>query len=85
MSSPSSRQSPATVRAEEGCIEYGPAIDVAGHRDPFGPDVFVVIEKWTSVEALAAHAASPHMAAYAGRMRELDLIASQAVHALEPC
>ena len=73
------------VRAEQGCIEYGPAIDA----DPalpvqakFGPDTFLAIEKWESMEALKAHAAAPHMAAYAAKTREL--IASRVIHILSP-
>src|SRR5579863_10108350 len=56
------------VHAEQGCIEYGPAVDaegVGGFQTKFGPDTFVVIEKWASLEALKAHAGAPHMAAYA--------------------
>ena len=73
------------VHAEAGCIEYGPAIDAEGvgaMQTKFGPDTFVVIEKWESAEALAAHAASAHMAAYAGKVKEM--IASRAVHVLSP-
>ena len=71
------------VHAEEGCIEYGPAVDAEGLGDTsFGPDTFVVIEKWESPAALAAHAKSAHMAAYAARTREM--IASRKVHVLQP-
>ena len=46
--------------AEDGCIEYGPAIDAAtGTPTKYGDDTFVVIEKWESPAHLAAHAASP--------------------------
>jgi quinol monooxygenase YgiN len=48
----------------------------------FGPDTFVVIEKWESPEALKAHGASPHMAAYAAKTREH--IASRVIHMLSP-
>ena len=51
-------------------------------QTPFGPDTFVVIEKWESKAALAAHAAAPHMAAYAARTKEM--IASRVIHVLEP-
>ena len=52
------------VHAEAGCIEYGPAIDAEGGPGAkYGPDTFVVIEKWESLDHLRAHAASPHMAA----------------------
>ena len=73
------------VHAEKGCIEYGPAIDadgIGGFQTKFGPDTFVVIEKWESPEALKAHAASSHMAAYAAKTR--DMIASRTVHVLQP-
>ncbi len=73
------------VRAEAGCLEYGPAIDAEGMgriQTPFGPDTFAVIEKWESREALAAHAASPHMATYAAKTK--DWIASRVIHVLAP-
>jgi quinol monooxygenase YgiN len=73
------------VHAERGCIEYGPAIDaevIGSFQTKFGPDSFVVIEKWESPDALKAHAASPHMAAYAAKTR--DMIASRIIHVLEP-
>ncbi len=71
------------VHAEAGCIEYGPVIDVEGTgRDQVGPDTFVVIEKWESLDALKAHGASPHMAAYAAKTK--DLLASRVVHVLQP-
>jgi quinol monooxygenase YgiN len=73
------------VRAEKGCIEYGPAID-ADHapqlQTKYGPDTFVAIEKWESMDALKAHAAAPHMAAYAAKVK--DMIASRVIHILSP-
>lgn len=72
-----------TVRAEAGCLEYGPAVDADGISGAtFGPDTFVAIEKWESPEALAAHAKSPHMTAYGKNTK--DLIASRAIHVLQP-
>jgi quinol monooxygenase YgiN len=70
------------VHAEAGCIEYGPAIDAPGSPASFGGDTFVVIEKWESPEALKAHAASPHMAAYGAKTR--DMLASRVIHILAP-
>jgi quinol monooxygenase YgiN len=73
------------VRAEKGCIEYGPAVDadgVGGFQTKFGSDTFVVIEKWESLEALKAHAAAPHMAAYAARTKEM--IQNRVIHVLTP-
>ncbi|MCX7961931.1 MAG: antibiotic biosynthesis monooxygenase [Burkholderiales bacterium] len=73
------------VRAEPGCLEYGAAVDA----DPglpiqtnYGPDTFVVVEKWESLEALKAHAAAPHMLAYATKTK--DLIARRTIHVLSP-
>ncbi len=73
------------VHAEAGCIEYRPVIDtpdVGKIQTPFGPDTFVVIEKWESADALRAHSAAPHMAAYAAKTR--DMIASRVIHVLSP-
>jgi quinol monooxygenase YgiN len=70
------------VHAEQGCIEYGVAVDVARADPAFGPDTFVVIEKWESMPALKAHSVAPHMAAYAEKAK--DLIAERAVHVLDP-
>ena len=73
------------VRAEKGCIEYGATVD-AENALPFqtkvGPDTFLVVEKWDSMEALRAHAAAPHMAAYGAKAKEF--IASRVIHILQP-
>lgn len=79
------RANVAAVRAEQGCIEYGAAVDAENapaFQAKWGPDTFLVIEKWASIEALRAHAAAPHMAAYGAKTREL--IASRVIHVLEP-
>ena len=79
------RANMSAVHAEKGCIEYGPAVDADGigsFQAKFGPDTFVVIEKWESSEALRAHATSPHMAAYGTKTR--DMIASRVIHVLQP-
>ena len=73
------------VHNEKGCIEYGAAIDAEGLgsiQTKFGPDTFVVVEKWESVDALKAHAAAPHMAAYGAKTKEM--IASRVIHVLSP-
>ena len=73
------------VHAEAGCIEYGAAVDTEGApkiQTPYGPDTFVVIEKWESIDALMAHGAAPHMAAYAAKTREH--LASRVIHILSP-
>ena len=73
------------VRAEKGCIEYGAAVDAddgPSIQAKWGADTFLVIEKWESMDALKAHAAAPHMAAYAAKTREL--VASRVIHILTP-
>jgi quinol monooxygenase YgiN len=73
------------VRAEQGCIEYGAAVDAEPalkFQTAFGADTFVAIEKWESLEALKAHGAAPHMAAYAAKTKEM--IASRTIHILSP-
>lgn len=73
------------VLAEQGCIEYGPAVDAEPAlpvQVKYGPDTFLAVEKWESMDALKAHAAAPHMKAYAEKTR--DLIAGRTVHILSP-
>ena len=73
------------VKAENGCIEYGAAIDATqapAIQTPWGPDTFVVIEKWESMDALKAHAVAPHMVAYGAKTKEF--IASRVIHILSP-
>jgi len=41
-----------------------------------------VIEKWESMEALKAHAAAPHMAAYGAKVKEM--LAGRVIHILSP-
>ena len=42
----------------------------------------MAIEKWEGAEALKAHAAAPHMKAYAAKTK--DMIASRTIHVLSP-
>ncbi len=73
------------VRAEAGCIEYGAAIDASNplpFQTQYGPDSFVVVEKWESMAALKAHGAAPHMVAYAAKTKEL--VANRAIYILSP-
>jgi quinol monooxygenase YgiN len=73
------------VHAEDGCIEYVATVDTEGAGEiqtRFGEDSFVVVEKWASLDALKAHAAAPHMKAYAAKTK--DLIANRVIHVLSP-
>lgn len=72
------------VKAEVGCIEYGPVVDAPGGpalQAKYGDDTFVVIEKWATMDDMKAHAMAPHVAAYAARVK--DLLASRLVHVLQ--
>jgi quinol monooxygenase YgiN len=73
------------VRAEGGCLEYGPAVDLAtpiGEQPAVRENVVTVIEKWESVDALKKHLEAPHMQRYRRTVR--DLVKSVAIRVLEP-
>lgn len=73
------------VHAEAGCIEYGPAVDVASSLDVQQPpqqNVVVVIEKWESIEALDAHLKIQHMLDF--REKVGDLVLDTKIRILEP-
>jgi len=72
------------VHAESGCIEYQPvtdADDAGSNQAPLGPDTFVVVEKWESMDQLKAHSASAHMAEFGKAVGEL--MADRKVHVLD--
>ncbi len=61
------------VKAEAGCIAYGPAIDAETDiptQARVGADKIIIVEQWESVAALKAHAVAPHMQAYRVRVKE---------------
>jgi len=52
------RDNVSNVLTEQGCIEYEATVDASPFlkfHTHLGPDTFVVIEKWDSLESLAAH------------------------------
>lgn len=61
------------VRAEDGCIEYFPSIDVDSGLpvQVHEPSTVTIVEKWQSLDALHAHLASPHMLAYREETKDL--------------
>ena len=64
------------VRAEKGCLEYGPAIDSQTDlsiQAKVGPDKVVVVEKWEDIAALKAHSVAPHMDAYRVNVKDYVL------------
>ncbi len=73
------------VRAEQGCLEYSPATDLAtsiGDQPAARENVVTVIEKWESVEALRKHLESPHIVRY--RRTVKDLVLGVSIRVLEP-
>jgi quinol monooxygenase YgiN len=73
------------VQAEDGCLEYGAAVDVAAGlaaQPPLREDVVVVVEKWRDLPALAAHLEAAHMSAYRARVR--DLVVATTLQVLAP-
>jgi quinol monooxygenase YgiN len=73
------------VLAEDGCIEYGAAVDLASGlavQPPVRPDAVVVVEKWASLDHLKAHLAAPHMGEY--RVRVKELVKGVSLQVLEP-
>jgi len=81
------------VHAEPGCIEYAPAVDTEidarfaaagapGLNTALGPDTFVVVEKWESLETLNAHIAA--LPSAASSIKNRGLIVGRVVHILSP-
>lgn len=73
------------VHAEDGCLEYGPTVDVETGLPPQLPlreDVVTIVEKWESVDALKIHLGQPHMAEYKEATK--DLAKGVTLQVLEP-
>jgi quinol monooxygenase YgiN len=80
-----SRRLVPRVRAEDGCIEYGPTIDARTDipaQVPARPDVVTVVEKWAGVKHLKRHLDEPHMREHRERVK--DLVAGMTMAILEP-
>ena len=71
------------VRDEDGCIEYGPAVDLATDvAAPPRPNMVTVIEKWSDEAALQAHLKAHHMEEY--RKRAGSMIAGVTIRVYMP-
>ncbi len=73
------------VHAEQGCIEYGSAVDCPTNislQAPVEDDTVVVIEKWADEAALAAHLEAPHMGDY--RTKVQGFVKSVTIRILQP-
>jgi quinol monooxygenase YgiN len=73
------------VRAEQGCIEYYPTVDLEADFDyppqDKDPNVVTVIEKWETLAALRAHTKAAHMLSYREKVK--DLVTGVSVKVLE--
>ena len=73
------------VRAEAGCLEYGPAIDLPTNifgQAPERKDVIVIFERWKCLDDLRAHLIEPHMKEYRERVK--DIVVGLQIQILEP-
>ena len=63
------------VKAEKGCLEYQPTVDMESGLPPqvLEADVVTILEKWSSLDALRRHLATPHMAAYREKVKDMVL------------
>lgn len=73
------------VRAENGCLEYGPTVDAKTDikaQIQFRENVVTIVEKWESLQALHAHLVAPHMATYRERVK--DYVVGATLQILDP-
>ncbi len=61
------------VRAEKGCMEYFPAVDIDAGLPPQTLDgnLVTIIEKWEDLESLKVHLVAPHMLAYREKVKDM--------------
>jgi len=62
------------VLQEDGCLEYGPTVDLPTNipaQPPVRENVVTVLERWASIEALEAHLMAPHMLEYRKAVGEI--------------
>jgi quinol monooxygenase YgiN len=73
------------VRAEAGCLDYGPTIDLPtgiAVQSPVRDNVVTVVESWESLDALRAHTVAPHMQEYRARVK--DYVIRVQIQVLQP-
>lgn len=63
----------AASNAEDGCLAYSFTTDV------LDPTVLHIVEKWRDEAALAAHFATPHMAAFGAAIAGTDFAIIEAI------
>ena len=73
----------ALVRAEAGCIEYVPSVDISlSDKSPARANCVTVQEKWESLEHLQAHSVAPHMNDF--RTKSKGLVKAVKVEVFQP-
>ena len=73
------------VLAEDGCLDYGPTVDLDSGipvQMPVRDNVVTVVEQWESMDHLNAHLAAPHMATYREQVK--DVVTGVTLQILEP-
>jgi quinol monooxygenase YgiN len=73
------------VRAEQGCIEYAPTVDLPLTDPPKTPpraNCIIMQEKWETLPTLQAHAVAPHMKDF--RTKTKHMVASIKVEVFKP-
>ena len=73
------------VLEEDGCLDYGPTVDVQTSMEIQGDvreNVLVMVERWESVDALKAHMTVPHMATFLAEAKEM--VQGLSLQILEP-
>ena len=79
------RQLVPEVRAEKGCVEYGPAIDAPTGlkaQVPLPENVVVMMEKWEDLKSLETHLTAAHMLKYREDVK--GMVAGMKLQVLQP-
>jgi len=73
------------VRAEPGCLEYGPTEDVCTDiaiQEKVSDNIVTIVERWTDTDALKAHLNTAHMQSY--REAVVTIVKKTGVRILQP-
>jgi quinol monooxygenase YgiN len=73
------------VLEEDGCISYGPHVDVESGLDPqmaLRPNTVTILEEWQDLQALRRHLKMPHMDEYRENVK--DYVERVELQVLEP-
>jgi quinol monooxygenase YgiN len=68
------RKNIPNVKAEKGCLQYEPTVDIDSGLPVQGgvrEDVATVVESWESLDALHEHFKAPHMLTYREAVKDL--------------